>query len=335
MFDVRHFVLAIASAVGTSSLVSGCEDSVFVCNTDEQCRRAQEEGVCQANGYCSFADASCPSGQRYGEHASKGLAETCVSEDDAAGSTSTTSESTSMASSSEGEAGEGADTSTSSPSTGDADDGASSDVSTTWSPTTGDDEGDTGTTGAPTLCSFEHDFEDGVLPPVWNIGGDLDVVVQDGMLGMELVSSQASKYGWAWLEAMDFSGRSVVVEIGAPPPASSSAQLLLELGTPALAYLGLIEGDQLIARTSTGGGSYTTHAVVPFTLRDARFLRMSNVGDAVLWEYSNGQGWESLHELPVADDVDLSAVDVVVVGGTWTHENEVGFIGVESVSICP
>lgn len=36
------------------------------------------DGACEPNGFCSFPDADCLSGSRYGEHAGAGLANTCV-----------------------------------------------------------------------------------------------------------------------------------------------------------------------------------------------------------------------------------------------------------------
>ncbi|MEM6990104.1 MAG: hypothetical protein AAF721_06395 [Myxococcota bacterium] len=50
----------------------------FECATDQQCTNAGATGLCQPEGYCSFADDVCPSGQRYGEHAGAGLAAACV-----------------------------------------------------------------------------------------------------------------------------------------------------------------------------------------------------------------------------------------------------------------
>ena len=44
----------------------------------EQCRLGDTTGVCQISGYCSFADASCPSGSRYDASAGGDLASKCV-----------------------------------------------------------------------------------------------------------------------------------------------------------------------------------------------------------------------------------------------------------------
>ncbi len=74
--------------VGSLLLLSGCGASVFQCSDDEQCGAG---GTCQVDvGYCSFPDDTCPSEQRYGEHAGDGLAGMCV---DGGGTTSTSDDS--------------------------------------------------------------------------------------------------------------------------------------------------------------------------------------------------------------------------------------------------
>ncbi|MEO8700038.1 MAG: C-type lectin domain-containing protein [Kofleriaceae bacterium] len=57
-------------------LASGCLRSTqFTCELDGDCG----SGRCETNGFCSFADASCASGNRFGE-LSGSLANTCVDE---------------------------------------------------------------------------------------------------------------------------------------------------------------------------------------------------------------------------------------------------------------
>lgn len=71
-------------AVGWCSLAFGlgawlgCDPGAFSCEDHASCVFAGQQGVCQGSGYCSFPDDDCKSGQRYGEHASEMLAETCV-----------------------------------------------------------------------------------------------------------------------------------------------------------------------------------------------------------------------------------------------------------------
>jgi cysteine-rich repeat protein len=57
------------------SLLAGCVTpaGAFECSTSDEC----SGGTCEPDGLCSFADAACPSGRRYGESAG-GKAGTCV-----------------------------------------------------------------------------------------------------------------------------------------------------------------------------------------------------------------------------------------------------------------
>jgi len=64
------YVVAIAS--------SAClRTTTFHCSSDSECANGAITGVCQSTGLCSFADSSCPSGQRYGD-LSGSLANKCT-----------------------------------------------------------------------------------------------------------------------------------------------------------------------------------------------------------------------------------------------------------------
>jgi hypothetical protein len=67
---------AFALALGLA-LACGRPTS-FVCSESSDCTDGSFNGTCQANGYCSFGDDTCPSGQRYGDLASGKLAGMCV-----------------------------------------------------------------------------------------------------------------------------------------------------------------------------------------------------------------------------------------------------------------
>ena len=66
-----------------------CAPSAYSCADDGQC----PNGVCEASGYCSFSDADCDSGRRYGSFAGGGLGGACVPVTD--GTTSVAPETTS------------------------------------------------------------------------------------------------------------------------------------------------------------------------------------------------------------------------------------------------
>jgi hypothetical protein len=60
-------------------LFASCGPSgVFACESDAQCMDGELLGRCEASGYCSFPDPSCPSGRRYAEHAADRFADECL-----------------------------------------------------------------------------------------------------------------------------------------------------------------------------------------------------------------------------------------------------------------
>lgn len=69
---IRAALLALGAAAATACVSPA---SVFTCETSDQCTTG---GTCQPTGFCSFADATCPDGQRYGEAAGGGFAGQCV-----------------------------------------------------------------------------------------------------------------------------------------------------------------------------------------------------------------------------------------------------------------
>lgn len=75
----RALVPAFGGMLAAGLGALGCHN-VFTCAQDEQCRLDGAQGVCELDGFCSFPDGSCPSGRRYGQHASAALADACVVE---------------------------------------------------------------------------------------------------------------------------------------------------------------------------------------------------------------------------------------------------------------
>lgn len=71
---MTRFWLACVSAW----LCAGCGPDGFACESDGQCGDGELLGTCEASGFCSFPDATCESGRRYGEHAPDDLADSCV-----------------------------------------------------------------------------------------------------------------------------------------------------------------------------------------------------------------------------------------------------------------
>jgi hypothetical protein len=86
----RAAIVWAAVVVGIGSLACAPDD-VFECASDQQCGG---EGVCESTGFCSFPDATCASGRRYGA-LSGAFAGECVGEAPDTDATSTTPASTS------------------------------------------------------------------------------------------------------------------------------------------------------------------------------------------------------------------------------------------------
>jgi hypothetical protein len=75
----RHGWMVLALAAAASASASGCGgEAAFRCQLDSQCVHSGVAGGCEASGYCSFPDPSCPDGRRYGEFAPSDLANQCV-----------------------------------------------------------------------------------------------------------------------------------------------------------------------------------------------------------------------------------------------------------------
>lgn len=98
--------------------VGGCHRS-FACSDDVQCSFEGAQGFCEAAGFCSFEDDACPSGRRWGAHASEALANACVAVEEPG--TTTTDETTSTAASTTVSASTSASTLTSASSTSSGD----------------------------------------------------------------------------------------------------------------------------------------------------------------------------------------------------------------------
>ena len=80
--------------IAVASLLMGCpaETNFFQCVEDSQCGA---DGQCESSQYCSFPDAECDSGRRYGDEAAPGISGQCVPLESGTGSTSVASTSTS------------------------------------------------------------------------------------------------------------------------------------------------------------------------------------------------------------------------------------------------
>jgi hypothetical protein len=74
--------------VAIAALASGCGPSTFACEQRSECVRDQMQGRCEPTHRCSYQDATCPSGWRYGANAGEPFANACVEPEPPSTSTS-------------------------------------------------------------------------------------------------------------------------------------------------------------------------------------------------------------------------------------------------------
>lgn len=67
-----------AAALTIGGSLAGCARSAGTCSSSSDCRVGQVAGICEPTGFCSFEDATCPSGRRYSSLAGDGMAGSCV-----------------------------------------------------------------------------------------------------------------------------------------------------------------------------------------------------------------------------------------------------------------
>jgi hypothetical protein len=239
----------------------------YACEADAQCVDAGIAGVCQSPGWCSFPDAGCESGQRYGDLAGGGLAGTCVPVDggssgvaeDAtatmAATTPTTDETTN-----ETATDASATLSTTTPLTtgvdvtGDVD---TTSVSPTVSSTTDESATEPGSTddsstGPSTECpTYVDDFEDGVIGAEWDVYLPESIGEVDGALVFVVSADGRDEYPWTGLlEPQDFTQGWARARVGSAP-ASYPEQLFLAVSpvaAPQDAFIFFLEDVYLFAR---------------------------------------------------------------------------------------
>jgi hypothetical protein len=78
---VRAVLLGLMAAIGGCTPIA----SAFRCADSAACVREGVQGTCEGNHWCSFPDAGCGSGRRYGEFAGDGLSGACVTAADSCG----------------------------------------------------------------------------------------------------------------------------------------------------------------------------------------------------------------------------------------------------------
>ena len=283
--------LALALASGGAGCLS---TSAFECEVADDCRDAGVAGRCEASGFCSFPDDSCPSDHRYGDHAGGGLGGMCVpEEDDTSGTgpidpTTTSVSATSPIDATTTSADETPLTDGPDASSAASLEGESSAASpTTTSETTGTPD-ESSSTGADACPTFVDDFGDGVLDPAWTtMSGDY-VTEAGGELTFELTPELDQIYPGVQQSGLDLASGWVRMHLGQPPGSDGERLYLAVAVDPAFSevvYV-MVEGSVLYARHELDG-VFDDLGSVPFSPEEHAWLQIRGEGDEVVFEASS------------------------------------------------
>ncbi|MCA9653116.1 MAG: hypothetical protein H6712_19840 [Myxococcales bacterium] len=278
----------------------GCGAGVFLCQDDGSCEQGGSQGVCQPSGYCSFPDASCESGQRYGELAGGTLAGTCVEPEElATGEVSGPGSGPGPAMTSDG------DTVDPSVDEGTTTRGTSPPLDTGPEPTTdgppGTDEGTTG--GVARQCSYDE-FDDESIDGLWcvNVPSGVSVAEHSDLLWFYFLPDEwppGSHTGEIHsCSPFPLRGAELTVHIDHMPEVSSFTEGFLELGNDEF-RLGMgVVGGQLYAFTFLDG-DYAGTAWQPFEPGTHHYWRLRGDEDGLVAEFSpDHNAWVHLYSLP-------------------------------------
>lgn len=192
MMPVMRRLVGAIGLVGVGWVASACGSSVFACASDGQCQAGAVAGQCEANGFCSFPDDSCPTGQRFGDAAPAEVANACVAAEGGTGtdtSTGASEESTTRVEPPEPDPDGMLEGSTTAPppegtsTTSPVDDATTDPAATT-------DTGPSMTTGAEVTCevAFVDGFDGEELAAMWtaSVPATTQVYVDVGRLAFEI-----------------------------------------------------------------------------------------------------------------------------------------------------
>lgn len=227
--------MALACALG--AMLLGCRSGdAYSCVQDDQCVGASERGVCESNGFCSFPDAECASGSRFGERAPVGIAGECVTPVDVgSGSGGTTGDDGPDPDGMGASMGTSAGVDPTRPATDEGDDaltsgstgttsGAATSETTTGAITTGED-GSTGDTGGPAdacVVDFVDEFDGPALDAAWStyLGPGASIAPQQGELRITIPAAIADPSPWinanAWVPPAAMAGGYARVRLDQP-----------------------------------------------------------------------------------------------------------------------
>ncbi|MEM6991983.1 MAG: hypothetical protein AAF721_15850 [Myxococcota bacterium] len=320
-------VLAIVACRGTE---------FFVCQGDGDCVHAGN-GVCQPNGFCSFPDAECDSGQRYGEAAAGGFAGTCVEEEATATTGPTTGASTLPDDATSGPlptgtldgTGDSGPAPTGGPVNGSTDGGSTEGTSRGGSDSTAAGESTAGVEACQVVLS--DSFDGMLLMQHWTPGGAVAVTVQDGELRFSL-DADANDYGNVVSPPFKAESASFVAEISLPPTLPFTQFLIsFEREGSAESLDLLVEEGGAIARhwqddsfVDVGAGAWSD---------SEPFLRLVELDGSVRFETSSdGQTFDTFYTYEL--DIRSWDIEFAIWAGTWMGNAESEVVAMTEVTAC-
>lgn len=319
----------------------GCSGaSVFQCTDETECSVGGQAGFCDAPGYCSFSDAACPSGRRFGSLAGMGLADECVQ--GAAGSTGVADSSTSVGPSS----GSGGSSSSSSMPPQTSSSSSTTDVaseSSTGLASSSDSSSDSSfgssSGGSDPVCTV-YEF-DGAQPfePI-NPPFSLDVGTTGGTLRASWMPLQLATASFRVAAPVDVSLGSLEVEFAEFPQEEGTVLTARwEDGTGRLVSA-FVDGDEFLVThdaVDKDGVEQTTPLLTEPHAGRTR-LRIRSDGELIVFEAGDEGGFETLVTLDPAGDgatpFDRTGVDVRVVFLRYVSGGAPTSIALESVTSC-
>ncbi|MCH9687010.1 MAG: hypothetical protein K0V04_36580 [Deltaproteobacteria bacterium] len=286
---MHHFVrLAVGCLLPVACACTGSQ--VYQCEADVGCALDGSAGVCQPNGYCSFDDPSCDSGQRYGEYAPQAVAQTCVpiveDTDDPSSDVTTTHAGSTGPSVDSGSVLTGSSSDDGRPPPPPATTG---DSSSTGSATSAAD------TGPPPCSVFADDFEDGVIDPLWNVAQPENSTEIRGQLMMSNTPANTTDATGIQLFDVDVSAATIAVELGILPTDPVS-QISLILLTRQLHRMSMVVSPTTLGlRQGAASQDEDTLLAVPFDPIDHRWLRFETAEPMISFQASpDGLVWTNL-----------------------------------------
>ncbi len=300
-------------AAGLGVVAGACSISGFACEDDQQCLDGGAEGICQPTGWCSFDDTSCPSSQRYGEHAEGRLSGACVpvwgegsggaSGGDAADETGTNDDPGLDGTTTDGMASGTGDV------TGDIGDPFTPDLGSPGDSSGGDPTG--GAVEPSCAPVIIDDFDDGAIDLHWYTWSHPATEVEEtgSALRFSLVADAQAGMdtGITSVDTFDFSEGHVRVELGAVPPSGSNLRLNFQLWTSDLCSIWVSILEDGVVQTS-GGESNDYDPDIQWV--QLRFEGMLGHVEGSL----DGITWDSMAP-PIPITCDLTDASVILFGG--------------------